>query len=351
MDFHAVYLNIIAGRGGMLASAARGALTAMSIPYGIAVDWRNRRFDSGAHEIFDLPVPVISVGNITTGGTGKTPLVMNLARRLTDRNLRPAIVSRGYKSAHDHLGDELTMISQRLPNVQCIANPNRADGAHAAIATGANVILLDDGFQHRQLARDLNIVVIDATNPFGFGHLLPRGLLRERQTSLIRADLVLISRSDLVDNDATSALVDHVAQLAPASTIIRCVHQPTGLYTLETREKAEKPTRAILFAAIGNPTSFEKTIRNTGIDVVQTRWWPDHHNYDGRDIAELRRLASGVEHDALLTTEKDAVKIGELDLSGLAPILVQPIDIAYPDNGENVLNEHLDRVLMQFIHD
>lgn len=346
MGLQSFYLNIIAGRGGVLASLARGVLSVLSWPYGLAVDWRNRRFDSGRREAVRLDVPVISVGNITTGGTGKTPLVIDLAQRLIERGFKPAIVSRGYKSVDGGLGDELTMISRRLPKVQCVANPDRVAGARGAVAAGADVVLLDDAFQHRRVARDLNIAVVDATNPFGFGHLLPRGLLRERPSSLSRADVVLVSRADLVEQDNLSATVERIQTLTPDTPIVFCVHRPAGVCELKDQGEAETLRRAVLFAAIGNPAAFEKTVRTMGVDVVQTRWWPDHHVYNNDDIAELCRMTSEVEHDGLLTTEKDAVKLLGADFSGVS-VFVLRIDVAYLNEGDDVMNAQLDQVLVR----
>ncbi len=345
MSLHSAYMNVIGGRGGLAASITRGLLSILSVPYGLAVERRNRAFDSGKREIVMLPVPVISVGNITTGGTGKTPLVMDIVQRILDRNRRPAIVSRGYKSAAGEMGDELTMISRRLPGVPCVANPDRAAGARRAISGGTDVIVLDDAFQHRRIHRDLNILVIDATNPFGFDHLLPRGLLREPPSAASRADLMVVSRADLVAEAERDSLIARLKASTPAP-ITRCVHRPGGLFDLRGAGIGESPASAALFAAIGNPAAFEQTIAGMGIDVVQKRWWPDHHAYDQRDIEVLTRMcrdAGAV--DSLITTEKDAVKLDQLDTAKLPPIIVLRIDVAYPEDGGDRIDAALDQVL------
>ncbi len=158
---------------------ARGALALAEIPYAAAVDWRNRRYDCGA-TVQRVGVPVVSVGNLTLGGTGKTPLVEWLARWFADRGVRVVLVSRGYGALPGQPNDEALELAQSLPQVPHLQNRDRVQAALEAIGElGAQLILLDDGFQHRRLARDLDLVLVDALEPFGFGHVFPRGTLRE----------------------------------------------------------------------------------------------------------------------------------------------------------------------------
>ncbi len=338
-SFHA---DVIAGTGGAWTVPLRWALSAGEVGYKWAIARRNRQFESGAREIVRLTVPVISVGNITAGGTGKTPLVIDLASRLVARGRRPGVVSRGYKSRDAGLGDELTLVSERVPEAVCVANPDRVAGGREAVRMGADVIVLDDALQHRRVGRDLDIVVVDATNPFGYEHLLPRGLLREPVDALGRADLIVVSRADMVDDDVLSGLKERVASVAPS---VVCRHRPAGLVDLAGNRCEKAYPRAVLLSAIGNPGAFVKTVEQMGIEPVEQCWWSDHHAFDARDVARAVEVARRVAHDVVLTTQKDAVKLRELDLSALEPVRVVEIGIEYLDGGERLIDECLDGTL------
>jgi len=339
------YLDLVGGWGGIWLSPVRAVLSVLAGGYRLGVQRRNRRFDDGRSEIVRLPVPVISVGNMTTGGTGKTPLVLEIARRCIRHGRRPAVVARGYKAGRKASPDELHMISEQLPGVPCIAKPDRVAGGYDAMKLGADVIVLDDGFQHRRLARDADIVVVDATNPFGFGHLLPRGLLREPVEGLRRADLVVVSRCDLVENGAVDQLVRRINDVAPGPPVVRGRHRPIGLCDIRGTPRDERYQRAIAFAAIGNPRAFARTIEQMGLTVVANRWWPDHHKYGAKDIAELVKLRQRFNHDVVLTTRKDAVKLRALAAASLEPLRMVDIEMELLDGGDAVLEQCLDEAL------
>ena len=162
--------------------------------YGFGLNLRNGRYDRPGSQTL-LPIPVISIGNITVGGTGKTPLVIDLVKRLEKMGFSPAVVSRGYKSVRGEPNDEELLIRQSCPSAICVSNPDRVVAANIAHRQfGADIIVLDDGFQHRRLARTIDVLLIDATCPFGYNHLLPRGLLREPLTELKRATLFVLTR-------------------------------------------------------------------------------------------------------------------------------------------------------------
>ena len=192
------FRDIVSGcRGGAGAAVARGVLRLVEVPYTAAVNWRNRRFDGPHSTVQRVGVPVVSVGNLTLGGTGKTPMVEWIANWLVQRKVRVAIVSRGYGAAAADKNDEALELEQALAGVPHVQNPDRVAGALAAVERfGAELILLDDGFQHRRLARDLDVVLLDATAPFGFEHVFPRGMLREPVRGLQRADVVCLTRVD-----------------------------------------------------------------------------------------------------------------------------------------------------------
>lgn len=342
MHATSTYRDIVSGRAGLWSEPVRWLLSAASMGYGWAVSHRNRSFDSGKRPTIKLPVPVISVGNITTGGTGKTPLVIDLIERLKRRGRRPAVVARGYRSRRGETPDELKVVSRNVTDVNCFADPDRVRAARRAVADGADVIVMDDGFQHRRLGRDLNIVVIDATNPFGFDHVLPRGTLREPAAQLKRADLIVISRADMIPTADLETLESRLCSYAPGRKVVTCRHRPAGLTDLTGRPYEGDYKRAILFAGIGNPEAFAQTVRQIGIEPVRCLWWPDHHHYVVDDFARLSRATRSVEHDVMLTTQKDAVKLKEIPLNGLAPLRVVEINIEFLENAEATIEAALD---------
>jgi len=235
MSLHVWHQLVIRGDPVAVGGGTRAVLLQLSRLYGAGVSLRNRWYDRGHEQ--RLPVPVISVGNITAGGTGKTPVVIDLAARLVSRGLRPAVVSRGYRAGSDGRNDEQAIIERRCPGVISIGDADRVRGGTVAVQRDrANVIILDDGFQHRRLHRDLDIVVIDATCPFGHDHLLPCGLLREPPESLSRADLVILSRSDQVGAADLEQMECRIAALAPSAPIVRARHAVCGVVGLDAYE-------------------------------------------------------------------------------------------------------------------
>jgi tetraacyldisaccharide 4'-kinase len=274
---------------------------------------------------------VISVGNLTTGGTGKTPVVCFLANWFRNRGVRVAIVSRGYGRSGDNENDEALELHWRLPDVPHVQDPDRVDAARVAVEElETEVILMDDGFQHRRLHRDLDIIVIDATCPFGYGHLLPRGLLREPVHSLRRADLVMITRCDAV-SDAECAKIDaEVQKYAPSIPICRSVHRPTCLLQYPNQSS---PIDAIngcnvgVISAIGNPQGFEATLRDCGATIVDSRRLADHDPYGPDTVADLRAWVEqlGDRIDRVVCTHKDLVKLRTDRIGGktLAALLVE----------------------------
>lgn len=246
-------------------------------------------------------VPVISVGNLTVGGAGKTPVAIELGSRLAARGLRPAVLSRGYgrrtrapmqvsaESTVLEVGDEPLLMARR--GLDVFVGPRRALLAEMAVQRGADVLVLDDGLQHHALARDLDIVVVDASNPFGNGHVLPRGPLREPPSALgrVRRGLLWLTRCDLPRDPRTSSL--------PAWPAVESSYSARG----DLRGR-----RVFVFAGIARPLSFEATVRALGAEIAGARWFRDHHRYTDRDLAALRRDAGDA---ALVTTEKDLMRI------------------------------------------
>jgi tetraacyldisaccharide 4'-kinase len=287
------------------------------LPYGLGVWWRNRRFDRG-RDVHRVTVPVICVGNLTVGGTGKTPCVEYIARLLREHDLQVAILSRGY-GAEAGRNDEAMVLEENLPDVPHYQGADRVALAQTAIEESeSEVLVLDDGFQHRRLARDLDIVLIDATDPWAAGYLLPRGGLREPKRSLRRAGLVVLTRCDAVGADTLKRIEAEVQQIAPLP-IMKAVHTPLELVNGERTEKVEtlkgRPVGA--FCGIGNPNAFRQTLTALGADVRDFREFPDHHPYRREDVDDLRRWATGVPAGAaVVTTQKDWVKLRVAELGG-----------------------------------
>ena len=225
------FYDLISGRRrGVGATALRALLACGELPYGLAVRLRNRRYDRDSSAVTHVGVPVVSVGNLTVGGTGKTPMVKWIARQLREQDRRVAILSRGYRAEEGAKNDEALELEESLPDVPHLQNKDRVAAARTAIEElDSQVLLLDDGFQHRRLGRDLDIVLIDATAPFGYGHLLPRGALREPISSLKRADVVCLTRADSVRSEARDVIRQRVSRVAPAALWCEAAHRPDRL--------------------------------------------------------------------------------------------------------------------------
>ena len=347
MRVQSLYHRIISGQAGAWATPLRGVLRVFEVVYTKVVDVRNRRYDrEGASTI--LPIPVISVGNITVGGTGKTPFVIDLVRRLERMGFSPAVVARGYGAVNDEPNDEQRLIQKHCPHVVYLSNPDRIAAAEIAYRKcGADVIVLDDGFQHRRLGRKLDIVLVDATMPFGYDHVLPRGLLREPVKSLKRAQVVVISRADQASGAALERIDKRVRAAADEATHLKCNHRVTGVEYILGKVMTEtlEGNRVVLFAGIGNPAAFRATAASLGVEVVGEKWWPDHHHYRRRDVNELLRVGRFPPHDLLLTTEKDAVKLAKLSGLEQANIFTVRVAIDFIDDGDRMLQEVLDQML------
>ena len=316
-------------------AAARLALAAISLPYGLAVAARNAAYDAGLLPTATAAVPVISVGNLTLGGTGKTPLVAWVARILADRGLRPAIVSRGYAARPGEQSDEAAELGVVIPGIRHVADRDRAAGSRTAVAGGADVVVLDDGFQHRRLRRDLDIVAVDATDPFGCGHLFPRGLLREPLRGLARGHAVVLTRASAVDAATRTAirrgLEDACGGRLPGGWM-EAEHRPVGL---RFADGSTSPLamlhkrRVVAFAGIGNPAAFRRTLASAAADVAEFFPFPDHHAYSAADLERLAARVAATRAELAVTTLKDLVKIqtmrlGDVPLAAVE-IAMQPL--------------------------
>jgi tetraacyldisaccharide 4'-kinase len=340
------FREIVSGRRqGAKAVALRTALRIAEVPYSLAMRYRNRRYTRGQAKSHSAGVPVISVGNLTLGGTGKTPMVEWIAAKLRESQIRVAIVSRGYGGEAGGYNDEALELELALPDVPHVQNPDRVAAAHVAVEElDMQVLLLDDGFQHRRLLRDLDIVLLDATEPFGFEHVFPRGTLREPLVGLARADVVILSRADMLDSESRTKIRERVARLAPQAGWCEVEHRVAGLVNSAGQRVAADVLagkRVAAFCGIGNPAGFRHTLDTLDCEVVAWREFPDHHNYTREDVASLSQW--GQQADALVCTRKDLVKLRVPTLGGVALWAVS-IEIGFLA-GQEVLEEKLNTVL------
>ncbi|MBK8859181.1 MAG: tetraacyldisaccharide 4'-kinase [Opitutaceae bacterium] len=288
---------------------------------------------------------VVVVGNLTVGGTGKTPVVEKFARALRDRGRKVAILSRGYKSKStprwkkwwwglthaeeppprvvsdgetvlldsEQAGDEPYMLARNLPGVIVLVDKNRVKaGAYAIKRFGCDTLVLDDGFQYLPLKGRLNLLLVDKTNPFGNGHLLPRGILREPVKHLRRASYVFLTKSN---GERDLELEATIQKYNPGVDVIECAHRPQYLQRFGNGERQPltwlKGRRVLAFSGIATPESFEKFLRDLGAKLVARERFLDHYRYAEEDFVQLFALAEREGAECLITTEKDAVRIPE----------------------------------------
>ena len=337
----------------------RALLFFVSLLYGIAVRLRLSAYNHRLLEIKKLPCPVLSVGNITLGGTGKTPAVIAIAVFLKKQQKKTAVLSRGYgrrneseivvvsdgagtvADAHTS-GDEPALMAAQLLEVPVIVGSDRYGAGMTAFSRfHPDVLVLDDGFQHLRLHRDLNIVLIDGLQPFGTGKLFPAGILREPIASLQRADVVLITRSDR-SRDMTS--LKKLISRFTAAAIFTSQHVPTGLVDLADGSRKTlaslKGKEVLAFSGIAQPGSFISLLENLGANVRKTINFPDHHRYTRDDLNHLQRQALEVKAPLIVTTEKDGVKLRELDPRGFQALTIQ-LEILEKEAWERVLLQRL----------
>ena len=314
-------LEIISGKQkGLLAALVRFLLWCLTPIYRFVVRRRNRQFDSGSRNIESVAAKVISVGNITTGGTGKTPMVVWICKFLQQRQTKVAIVSRGYGSKDGSPNDEAMELAARLPDVPHEQNPNRVAAAkHCIDQHSAQAIVLDDGFQHRNLARDVDVVLVDASNPFGHGFLIPRGLLREPVSALKRADVVVVTRCDRVSSDELDLIRNRIASesdvpIAFAKTTATGLIQADGT-ELSISEGSEGTW--LVVSAIGNPAAFEASLAELEFNIADTMRFRDHHHFEQGDLKRVAAMAKISGANRIVCTHKDLVKIAATEVEGV----------------------------------
>lgn len=317
----------------------------LSALYSRILESRARRYASGLAVSHRLPGPVISVGNLTLGGTGKTPFVEFLARRFRFEGRRPAILSRGYgrrsrrvvvvstgqgpREEASEGGDEPVELARRLPGVVIVVARHRVDAAHVAEQLGADLFLLDDGYQHLAVRRDVNLLLLDAADPFGGGKFPPLGRLREPLSGLARADAFVFTR---VERGApAAATLATVKEWNPDATIFTARFRTIGLWD-EKGSRLEGPglieRRFVAVCGVAQPESFAATLSELDLSAEETIVFADHHRYRERDLKRIRKAAERTGSTWILTTEKDAVKLsGRLNLPiAIARLAVEVVE-------------------------
>ena len=304
-------------------------LLPFSILYRLVLTFRRRHWPK--RNSARLDAPVISVGNITCGGTGKTPTVEMVVRELIDRGWNPAILSRGYGASpgiedgnllqidFNEGNDEYRLLSDNLPSVPHYQGRDRAACGREAIAAGADILVLDDGFQHLRLHRDADLVLLDALRPFDNGRVLPLGLLREPIEALEAADLIAVTRVELVSEERREAIVAFLKERFPDIPVLLLESRPRvwqELYGEAFEPGFLEGKEVCAFCGIGNPNSFELTLGELGIRLAGFKAFRDHHAFDPATVEGLGTWARERGVDTIVMTQKDAVKIPEDWLDG-----------------------------------
>ena len=320
------------------------ALKALSVLFAGIVALRYLLYRCGLKRRYPLGVQVISIGNVTAGGTGKTPVTEIFARTLAAEGRKVAILSRGYRRKEAPWwqrvftqvidpplvvsdgkrvlldsatgGDEPYMLASNLPGVAVVVDRDRVKaGRYAVKKLGCNTIILDDGFQYQKLRHSVEVVLVDATNPFGNGNMLPRGILREPARHLKRADIIFLTKC----RGDVGAVVEEVRQYNKTAEIVACRHAPKVLRDVWSREEfplgwLEGKTVCTL-SGIASPKGFENSLRHLGAKVVWCERYADHHRYDASEILYALNRTADMGADALVTTEKDAVRFPRFETS------------------------------------
>ncbi|MDD5128779.1 MAG: tetraacyldisaccharide 4'-kinase [Candidatus Omnitrophica bacterium] len=313
--------NLVTGKiKGPLAVFFKWLLFVLSLVYGLVV-----LILAGFYRLHQAHVncKVISVGNITLGGTGKTSLVEFLVAKLSQKGNRIAVLTRGYKrdarlAGVKGMGDEPAMLQKKLPQAHVVVDKDRLRGAARAIKEHAvDTLVLDDGMQQWRIFKDLEIVTIDTQNPFGNLRLLPAGFLREPLRALSRADVFVLTQS--YPGQDTSDIEASLKRFNSRALIVESRHRPEGFSNLGKpcgilSTDTFQGKSVLVFSAIGNPLAFENTVCSLGINIAETLRFADHHDYAQADLDDIFRRAKERRIDTIITTEKDAVKVSRFKI-------------------------------------
>lgn len=304
--------DVLAGRRrGLLPSMLRAGLAPFGVAYGACAAIRRALYRRGWLKSRRLTGPVVCIGNLTAGGTGKTPLVYWAARHLLGRGHKVAILARGYGPQVGGEADDERIPPELAPfKLKRFNHPDRiVSGAEAFGDFGASCAILDDGFQHLRVRRELDVVCVDATAPLGLP--LPAGLLREFPSALARADHLVLTRVDQASPEALAAIRARLARHAPGVPIGETRMRPIGLARGEATLSPDevRGTRVVAFSGIGNPDAYERTLAQVGIEVAESVRFPDHHPYTPEELADLARRRDRAGAAMLVTTRKDVFRM------------------------------------------
>ena len=317
-------------------------LSGLSVFYGIGVSLTRALYEKGILPRKRLPFPVISVGNLTWGGTGKTPFVEYLARRVIERRKTPLVLTRGYGL------DEVKQLQSHMPDIRVGVGKKRyqvAQGMHQR--ERIHIAILDDGFQHWKLARDIEIVTVNALNPFGNGKLFPRGALRESPKVLKRASVIVLTHVDLIGAKELENLRQEIRKFAPSSFLVEAYLEPLFFYRAQKRIRLPIERlvnrRVATFSALASPRSFQLLLARLGIKPVRNFEYCDHHTFSKEELEEVRRVSEKSEVDEIITTEKDFYRSPQTITEILNPlILAARLQISA---GEEILTDRVFRLL------
>lgn len=327
----------------------RAFLGVLAVPYWLGAQAKNWVYDLGIKKPSRSSLPTISVGNLSVGGTGKTPVVAWLAKQIRARDIRVAILSRGYGKLDHGQNDEALELELLLPDVPHLQHWDRVESARIAEEEfDMQCLLLDDGFQHRRMGRDLDIVLLDATDPASARHVLPRGLFREPLGALKRAQFVMLTRTDQAVPAELERLRSQITRFAPDALVIDCQHQPKRLRTGGCQVEdlsALQGCNVLAFCAVGNPHSFFRSVEQLGGRLLAKRTWPDHHGYSRDDLAVLADWVKAYpQAERLICTMKDWVKIQVAQIGGV-PLAALQIELNLDANHQRQLIEQLEKII------
>lgn len=296
------YLKTISGEKGIFFSFFRGILFFFSCFYFLIISIRKILYKFHFFPSKKVPLKIVSVGNIVAGGTGKTPLTINLARYFKEKKKNPGVLIRGYKG-----GDEYFLLESCLEKIPVLKGKNRVKNALILKNKfGCDIAILDDGFQYLKLKKDLNIITLNCLSPFDNGYFIPRGLLRDTVSSLKQADIIVLTNTDFVLEEKKNKLKEFLNKKFPQVITVESIYQPSKLKEIFSGKEIPleflRNKEVTMLAGIGNPVSFEKTLEKLGAKIVKKYCFPDHYKYKNEDILKIGK-------GLVITTAKDAVRL------------------------------------------
>ena len=313
-----------------------------SVGYGAAVGARRALYQTNICKPKKLPVPVVSIGNLSWGGVGKTPLTRYICRYFLAAKKNPLILTRGYGS------DETREFQADLPQAVLGVGKNRSQVAEQILKSRpVDVAIMDDGFQHWQLHRDLDIVVMNVLNPFGNGGVIPRGILREPPAQLKRAHIIVFNDVNLVARKTFEEIRDRVKQLAPKAVLVEAQHEPLYFYWSKSKSRVDagrlRGKRVTTFSGVGTPRSFQLLVAHLGLKAARNFEFCDHHPFTEKEIRSILEVQESSQSEFVVTTEKDLLRKEDLITQILNPLILKvELKVTF---GEPVLHDRLRRLL------